>query len=207
MANGHTCISTLTLCTNQANRTVALGARGWRLEHTDALQSYVFFFLPTSQESADRLYLTSQSKMRYNECGTREGRGEKRRIELTRLGRARCRISRSCTILDIVNRAFLKKSAQITHPTPTLSDNGHGNCAGHTLLATLPFFSSSGSLSFMIHNSRVAPRLLSSSGVRDLKNQSNLNQDQYPFPHGWYQGKLGTYLNRGHSPISLLINS
>lgn len=42
------------------------------------------------------------------------------------------------------------------------------------MLAGFPFFSSSGSLSFMMHNNSVAPRLLSSSGVLDLKNQSKL---------------------------------
>ena len=46
--------------------------------------------------------------------------------------------------------------------------------------AGLPFFSSSGSLSFMINSNNVAPRLLNSSGVLDLKNQSNLQSVSFP---------------------------
>jgi hypothetical protein len=52
----------------------------------------------------------------------------------------------------------------------------------------------------MIHSINVAARRFSSSGVRERKNQSNLN-------HISVQSTPPTHLNRGHSPTSRLINS
>ena len=77
---------------------------------------------------------------------------------------------------------------------------------GHKDRHTLPFgfgLSSSRSLSFMIHSNNVAPRRRSSSGVRDLKNQSNLPRNHQSSSQSYQT----IYLNNGHSPISRLIKS